>query len=205
MYFTIKEKKVHVAEHEQPLENAEAREDGNANSFNEAHHSSQNRCSPVTSQNVEADKHDGRTNSHECENSDDIEATSSNDSGKRPSPPWRNMRHHKARLQQKQTVVSNNSKKALGCQDEHMPSPSRKRNYAPKRYSNALAPPGRRSKLCWTDEEERALKDAMLKFKIKDDEPIPWVQILEYGRHAFHKTRLPSDLRVKWRNMKKKS
>ena len=45
----------------------------------------------------------------------------------------------------------------------------------------------------------------MLKFTPKDDELIPWIQILEYGRNVFHKARLPSDLRVKWRNMKKKS
>ncbi|KAM0825778.1 hypothetical protein ACQ4PT_069316 [Festuca glaucescens] len=191
-------------EHGRPVENAKAHEDGDGNSFYEVQHSSQSRSSPVTSQNVEADKHDGRTNSHECENSDEIEATSSNDSRKQSSPPWRNMRHHKARLQQKNTVVSHNFKKSLGCQDEHMPSPSKKRNYAPKRYSNPLAP-GRRSKLCWTEEEEQALRDAMLKFTPKDDGVIPWVRILEYGSDVFHKTRLPSDLRVKWRNMKKKS
>ncbi|KAK1663452.1 hypothetical protein QYE76_051611 [Lolium multiflorum] len=195
---------IHVAEHGRPVENAKAHEDGNDNSFYEVQHSSQSRSSPVTSQNVEADKHDGRTNSHECENSDEIEATSSNDSRKQSSPPWRNMRHHKARLQKKHTVVSHNFKKASGCQDEHMPSPSKKRNYAPKRYSNPLAP-GRRSKLCWTEEEEQALRDAMLKFTPKDDGVIPWVRILEYGSDVFHKTRLPSDLRVKWRNMKKKS
>lgn len=202
-----KRRKVHNAEHGQPVENAEAREDdNNGDSFYEAEHSSQNRCSPVTSQNVEARKHDGRTNSHECEDSDEIKATSSNDSGKQSSPPWRNMRHHKARLQQRHTVLSNNSKKPLGYKDEHMPSPSRKRNYAypSKRYSNPLAPAGRRPKLCWTEEEEQSLRDAMLKFTPKDDGPIPWLQILEYGRDVFHKTRLPSDLRVKWRNMKKK-
>ncbi|KAM0833859.1 hypothetical protein ACQ4PT_064005 [Festuca glaucescens] len=196
---------IHVAEHGQPVENAKGREDGNVNSFYEVQHSSQSRSSPVTSQNVEADEHDSHTNSHECENSDEIEATSSNDSGKQSSPPWRNMRHHKARLQQKRTAVSNNFKKALGCQDEHMPSPSKKRNYALNRYSNPLAPAGRRSKLCWTEEEEQALRDAMLKFAPKDDGVIPWVRILEYGSDVFHKTRLPSDLRVKWRNMKKKS
>jgi hypothetical protein len=128
-----KRRHVHVEEHGQPVENAKAREDGAGNSFYEAQHSSQNRSSPVTSQNVEADKHDGRTISHEWENSDEIEASSSNDSVKRSSPTWRDMRHNKARLQQKQTVVSNNSKKALECQDEHMPSPSKKRKYAPKR------------------------------------------------------------------------
>ncbi|KQJ99603.1 uncharacterized protein LOC100830030 isoform X1 [Brachypodium distachyon] len=202
-----KTKQVQVAEHEQPVENAKAHEDGNGNSFHEAQHSSQNRCSPVANQNVEADNDDGLTNSHECENSDEIEATSSNDSGKRSSPPWRNMRHHKARFREKETVVSNNSKKALGCQDQNMPSPSRQRKYAypPKRYSNPLAPAGRRTKLCWTEEEEGALRDAMLKFTPKDNGSIPWVQILEHGRGVFHKTRLPSDLRVKWRNMNKKS
>ncbi|XP_040248993.1 uncharacterized protein [Aegilops tauschii subsp. strangulata] len=202
-----KRKQVHVTEHEQSVENAEAHEDGNNNSFCEPQHSSQNRCSPVVNQNVEADKHVSLTNSHECESSDEIEATSSNDSGKQSSPPWRNMRHRKAKFQEKETVVSENSKKALGCQDQHMPSPSRKRKYAypPKRYCNPLAPAGRRSKLCWTEEEEQALRDAMLKFTPKDDELIPWIQILEYGRNVFHKARLPSDLRVKWRNMKKKS
>nr|CAB3455886.1 unnamed protein product [Digitaria exilis] len=70
--------------------------------------------------------------------------------------------------------------------------------------SNPVAPSGRRSKLCWTEEEEAVLKEAMEKFTPQDDAPIPWVQILEYGRDVFHRTRLPPDLRVKWRSMKKK-
>ena len=45
----------------------------------------------------------------------------------------------------------------------------------------------------------------MAKFTPQDDTPIPWVQILEYGRDVFHRTRLPSDLRVEWRNMKKRA
>ena len=45
----------------------------------------------------------------------------------------------------------------------------------------------------------------MAKFTPQDDTPIPWVQILEYGRDVFHRTRLPSDFRVKWRNMKKRA
>lgn len=201
-------KQVQVAEHGQSVENAEACEEaGNGNSSHEMKHSSQNRCSPAANQNVEADKDDGITNSHQSKESDEIEATSSNGSGKRSSPPWRNMRHRKARFQEKETAVSSNSKKAFGRQDQHMPSPSRKRNYAypPKRYSNPVAPTGRRSKLCWTEEEEAALRKAMTKFTPEDNGPIPWVQILEYGRDVFHKTRLPCDLRVKWRNMKKKS
>lgn len=30
---------------------------------------------------------------------------------------------------------------------------------------------------------------------------IPWRKILEYGRHVFHETRSPMDLKDKWRNM----
>jgi hypothetical protein len=44
---------------------------------------------------------------------------------------------------------------------------------------------------------------SMAKFAPQNAAPIPWIQILEYGHHVFHKTRLPSDLRVKWRNLKK--
>jgi hypothetical protein len=44
----------------------------------------------------------------------------------------------------------------------------------------------------------------MERFGPKDNGPIPWVQILEYGRDVFHRTRLPADLRVKWRNIMKK-
>jgi hypothetical protein len=49
------------------------------------------------------------------------------------------------------------------------------------------------------------IQEAMEKFGPKDDGPIPWVQILEYGRDVLHRTRLPSDLRVKWRNIMKKA
>ncbi|XP_062187167.1 uncharacterized protein LOC133890689 [Phragmites australis] len=198
-------KRVQDAEQQPQLESKEADEEaGNGNSSHEKS-SSQNRCGPSAYQEVEADKEDGPTNSHQSGDSDEKEATSSNDSGKRSSPPWRNMRHSKARLQEKETVVYSKSRKTVVQQDQHMPSPSRKRNYAPhKRYSNPVAPSGRRSKLCWTEEEEATLKEAMAKFTPQEDGPTPWVRILEYGRDVFHRTRLPSDLRVKWRNMKKK-
>jgi hypothetical protein len=104
----------------------------------------------------------------------------------------------------------------------------------PSYSSNPAAPTGRRSKLSWTEEEEAALRvtilfvatiryiccllglrylqyelcypqEAMEKFTPRDNGAIPWVQILEQGRNVFHKTRLPCDLRVKWRNMKKKT
>ncbi|KAF0896616.1 hypothetical protein E2562_026317 [Oryza meyeriana var. granulata] len=201
-------KQVQIAEHKQPEENAEASgEFGNAYSSHKTTHSSQNKCSPAANQNVDADKEDGLASSQQLEDSDEIEATSSNDSSKQSSPPWRKLRHHKARYQDKDTAMPSNSKKALGHHDQHMASPSRKRNYAypPKRYSNPVAPAGRRTKLCWTEKEEATLREAMAKFTPRDNGPIPWVQILEYGRDVFHGTRLPSDLRVKWRNMKKKS
>jgi hypothetical protein len=47
------------------------------------------------------------------------------------------------------------------------------------------------------------IQEAMAKFTPQNDAQIPWIQILEYGSDVFHRTRLPSDLRVKWRNMKK--
>ncbi|RLN09095.1 uncharacterized protein C2845_PM11G04940 [Panicum miliaceum] len=198
----------HNSEKDYHVENTEAREDtGNGHSSHERRNSSQNRCTPAANPEVEADKEDVPTNSHQSEDSDEIEASSSNDSGKRSSPPWRTMKHHKGKPQEREATAASNSRKAFGQQDQHMPSPSGKRKYAypPKRYSNPVAPTGRRSKLCWTEEEEAALRDAMEKFTPRDNGPIPWVHILEHGRNVFHKTRLPCDLRVKWRNMKKKA
>ncbi|TVT99520.1 hypothetical protein EJB05_55107, partial [Eragrostis curvula] len=194
--------KVQDAERQQRRESKEA---GNGDSSHETRSSSQKRCDPPANQEVEADKEDSPTKSHQSNDSDEIEASSSNDSGKRSSPPWRKMRHRKSKLRQKETMVTSDSRKTIAQQDQHMSSPSRKRKYAPhKRYSNPVAPSGRRSKLSWTEEEETTLKEAMAKFAPQDDGPTPWVQILEYGRDVFHRTRLPSDLRVKWRNMMKK-
>ncbi|WVZ62183.1 hypothetical protein U9M48_011957 [Paspalum notatum var. saurae] len=177
-------KQVQDREKKQQVEDKEA---GNDESSHETR-ASQERCGPRANQDAEADEGDGFTAASQSGDPDEIEAASSNDSGKRSSPPWRNMRDKKTRLQETEPVVS------------------RKRNYAypQKRYSNPCAPPRRRSKLCWTEEEETFLREAMAKFTPTDGAPIPWVRILEYGSLVFHNTRLPSDLRVKWRNMKKK-
>uniref|UniRef100_A0A0D9XS35 Myb-like domain-containing protein n=1 Tax=Leersia perrieri TaxID=77586 RepID=A0A0D9XS35_9ORYZ len=194
-------------EHEQPEEIAEVHgESGNDGSLHKTRHSAQNKCSP-TNQNVDTGREDGIASPHQSEESDEIEASSSDDSRKQSSPPWLKLRHHKARCQDKNTAIPSTSKKALGHHDQHMASPSRKRNYAypPKRYSNPVAPAGRRTKLHWTEQEEATLREAMAKFTPSDNGPIPWIKIQEYGRDVFHRTRLPSDLRVKWRNMKKKS
>ncbi|KAJ1288051.1 hypothetical protein BS78_02G059000 [Paspalum vaginatum] len=180
-------KRVQDREKKQQVEE-EDEEAGNDESSHETRASSPERHGPPANQDAEADKGDGFTAVNESGDTDEIEAASSNESGKRPSPPWRNMRDKKTRLQETEPVVS------------------RKRNYAypQKRYSNPGAPAGRRSKLCWTEEEETFLREAMAKFTPTDGAPIPWVRILEYGSLVFHRTRLPSDLRVKWRNMKKK-
>ncbi|KAL5207164.1 hypothetical protein ABZP36_031599 [Zizania latifolia] len=202
-----KRKRAQVADHERLKENVEARgESGNDDSSHKARRSSQNKCSPAANQNVDADKEDVLTGSHQSEDSDEIEAISY-DSSKQSSPPWHNLRNHKSRYQDKDTAIPSNSKKARGHHDEHMASPSMKRNYAcpPKRYSNPVVSTGRRTKLCWTEQEEAALREAMAKFTPRDNGSIPWVHVLEYGRGVFHRTRLPADLRVKWRNMKKKS
>ena len=126
----------HNSEKDHHVENTEAREDaGNGHSSHERRNSSQNRCTPAANLEVEADKEDIPSTSHQSENSDEIEASSSNDSGKRSSPPWRTMKHHKAKLQEREATAASNSRKAFGQQDQHMPSPSGKRKYAypPKR------------------------------------------------------------------------
>jgi hypothetical protein len=43
----------------------------------------------------------------------------------------------------------------------------------------------------------------MAKFTPQNDAQIPWIRILEYDSDVFHMKCLPSDLMVKWRNMKK--
>lgn len=61
----------------------------------------------------------------------------------------------------------------------------------------------RRNKLAWTKDEEEALKEGMQKIAIGETNGIPWKHILEHGKGIFHKSRLPTDLKDKWRNMKK--
>jgi hypothetical protein len=120
------------AERQQLEENEEA---GNINSSHKTRRSSKNRCHPPANQEVEADEEDGPTksHSHQSNDSDEIEATSSNDSGKRSSPPWRKMRHNKSKLQEKETVVSSKSRKIITQHNQHLSSPSTKRNYAPQK------------------------------------------------------------------------
>jgi hypothetical protein len=106
----------------------ELKQAGNDNSSHETRASSQRRCDPPSNQDVEADQEDGLTASNQAGGSDELEATSSNDSGKRSSPPWRNMRHNKKILQEKESTILSKSRKPIAKQDQHMPTSPRKRN-----------------------------------------------------------------------------
>jgi hypothetical protein len=74
-------------EKKQQAVNEEARkEGGNDNSSHETGASSPRRCDPPLNQDVEADQDDSLTTSNQYGGSDEIEATSSNDSAKQSSP-----------------------------------------------------------------------------------------------------------------------
>ena len=79
----------------------ELKQAGNDNSSHETRASSHRRCDPPSNKKVEADQEDGLTASNQASGSDELEATSSNDSSERSSPPWRNMRHNKKNIVRK--------------------------------------------------------------------------------------------------------
>ncbi|XP_031090730.1 zinc finger CCCH domain-containing protein 13-like isoform X2 [Ipomoea triloba] len=62
-------------------------------------------------------------------------------------------------------------------------------------------PNGRRQKLMWSTEEEEMLEEGVHKFSATANKNIPWRKILDFGRHVFHPTRMPTDLKDKWRTL----
>ncbi|GAA0183872.1 hypothetical protein LIER_42477 [Lithospermum erythrorhizon] len=73
---------------------------------------------------------------------------------------------------------------------------------APVKVSQKISfPTGRRRRLLWTEEEEEMLKKGVAEYASEDDKSMPWRQILEFGRDTFHRSRMPGDLKDKWRNM----
>ncbi|KAL3848674.1 hypothetical protein ACJIZ3_010556 [Penstemon smallii] len=60
---------------------------------------------------------------------------------------------------------------------------------------------GRRKRLRWREEEEEMLMVGVKKFSNPEKQNIPWRKILDFGRHVFDETRVPADLKDKWRNM----
>ncbi|KAL4325976.1 hypothetical protein GQ457_11G004110 [Hibiscus cannabinus] len=59
----------------------------------------------------------------------------------------------------------------------------------------------KRRRLNWTAEEEERLKELVQEFSTKVHKNMPWRKILEHGRSVFHSTRLPADLKDKWKNI----
>ncbi|TYH09528.1 hypothetical protein ES288_A07G103200v1 [Gossypium darwinii] len=59
----------------------------------------------------------------------------------------------------------------------------------------------KRRRLHWTAEEEDMLKELVHKFSSQVNKNIPWRKILEHGRPVFHSTRIPVDLKDKWKNI----
>ncbi|EXC35028.1 hypothetical protein L484_017729 [Morus notabilis] len=70
-----------------------------------------------------------------------------------------------------------------------------------KQHITVNNPVARRTRLHWTADEEHMLREGIKDFCPNTNVKIPWMKILEYGRHVFHETRSPSDLKNKWRNM----
>ncbi|KAK4398222.1 hypothetical protein Sango_1297700 [Sesamum angolense] len=60
---------------------------------------------------------------------------------------------------------------------------------------------GKRKRLLWTEEEEETLKAGVQKYSTDGNKNLPWTKILDFGQHKFDRTRTPSDLKDKWRNM----
>ncbi|XP_023646000.1 uncharacterized protein LOC17896988 [Capsella rubella] len=56
-------------------------------------------------------------------------------------------------------------------------------------------------RVLWTAKEEDMLRVGVEIFSTKIKKNMPWKKILEMGKGVFHKTRNPSDLKDKWRNM----
>ncbi|KAK9036519.1 hypothetical protein V6N11_078516 [Hibiscus sabdariffa] len=60
---------------------------------------------------------------------------------------------------------------------------------------------GKRKRLNWTAEEEETLRELVSSFAGKINKNIPWRKILEQGRPVFHSTRMPADLKDKWKKI----
>ncbi|XP_038991010.1 uncharacterized protein LOC120114046 [Hibiscus syriacus] len=70
-----------------------------------------------------------------------------------------------------------------------------------KRPLSPIVGTEKRRKLNWTAEEEDMLKELVQEFSSKVHKNIPWRKALEQGHSVFHSTRLPADLKDKWKNI----
>ncbi|XP_021273934.1 uncharacterized protein LOC110409043 isoform X2 [Herrania umbratica] len=70
-----------------------------------------------------------------------------------------------------------------------------------KRFVSSKLGTEKRRRLHWTAEEEDVLKEGVRRFSSIVNKNIPWRKILEFGHHVFHSTRIPVDLKDKWKNI----
>ncbi|KAK7360623.1 hypothetical protein VNO77_02631 [Canavalia gladiata] len=95
-------------------------------------------------------------------------------------------------------------KVARGTNEEVTSSKTlRQAQRSPVQVMKWTSPTGKRKRLRWSAEEEKVLKEGVLKFSI-ENQNIPWRKILEFGCHVFDKTRTPVDLKDKWKNITSK-
>ncbi|XP_050380545.1 uncharacterized protein LOC126797852 [Argentina anserina] len=57
----------------------------------------------------------------------------------------------------------------------------------------------KRRKINWTADELKMLKEGVEHYSSKVNKNLPWRKILDLGRHIFHETRTPSNLKDKWK------
>lgn len=89
---------------------------------------------------------------------------------------------------------------AAETEDNSPLSEIKKRKQPSAAVQRNLLPNLRRKKLPWNEDEVEMLQEGVQKFSTTVNKNIPWRKILEFGRHVFHGTRNPQDLKDKWRN-----
>nr|XP_023872088.1 uncharacterized protein LOC111984704 isoform X1 [Quercus suber]XP_023872089.1 uncharacterized protein LOC111984704 isoform X1 [Quercus suber] len=97
---------------------------------------------------------------------------------------------------------STTEKKVTSKNKKHAASKkSRQPQVSTKQFTTMPFPTAKRKRLLWTPEEENMLKEGVHHFSASAKKNVPWRKILELGRHIFHKSRTPADLKDKWRTM----
>ncbi|KAG6724785.1 hypothetical protein I3842_03G273400 [Carya illinoinensis] len=118
-----------------------------------------------------------------------------NDGLQKKSSPHKYMTPEKDSRKPNEDVATSKNKKVTASNKSRQPRES------PKKFMKMTFPNVKRKRLFWTAEEEDMLKEGVHKFSTSANKNIPWRKILEFGRHIFHTTRTPVDLKDKWKNM----
>ncbi|KAK4757979.1 hypothetical protein SAY87_019280 [Trapa incisa] len=87
------------------------------------------------------------------------------------------------------------------CQGEHEAKESSPLRQPSKKRKKVAFENGRRATVTWTIREEEMLLEGVQRFS---DKSLPWRRILEFGSGVFDSSRIPMDLKDKWRNMQKR-